>query len=170
MKVYLALETAPGSIEDVREITRSMFVELQPHQVFGIYDLIVSIDDPAINLPSKFYEKYISELSMRCKEKLRGITSFFVLKNYEKRMPISIAENTQSYAYIMLSLIPYMSDSVFEKIKELDNVCSVNLCSGVFDGIVEVSTKSLDALSDLVDEIQTFPGVMKTVTLIVKKP
>jgi uncharacterized protein with GYD domain len=171
LQLYIALETAPGAIETVRQTVKDLFtesgVEVKPFQVFGIYDLVLFIDDPNVSSPAESYTKFNKPISRSCEGKIRGTTTFFVLRTYIDKSKKKNAKKIS--AYIFLSLIPHLADLAYEKICGMKDTMRVSLCSGAFDGIVEVEADSLDGLSELVDEIQMIPGVMKTVTFIVKK-
>jgi DNA-binding Lrp family transcriptional regulator len=168
MKTFLAIETAPGAIESVRETIRNSFVELEPVQIFGEYDLFTFIDDKSIETPYQFYDKYIVPISAICEDSINATETFHVLKtnrDHKRNM-----NSEQISANILISIRPHLGSLVFSELEEMTCNPLVSLCTGSFDGVVEVEAKSIAEVSDIVDEIHTIPGVRKTVTCIIKKP
>ena len=69
--------------------------------------------------------------------------------------------------YILLDTIPGSVREVAEKLRELENVRTVDTVVGPHDIIAVVDTSDMDTLGDLLAEkVRTIPGVVRTTTCI----
>lgn len=69
--------------------------------------------------------------------------------------------------YILLDTIPGSVREVAEKLRELENVRTVDTVIGPHDIIAVVDTPDMDTLGDLLAEkVRTIPGVVRTTTCI----
>ena len=69
--------------------------------------------------------------------------------------------------YILLDTIPGSVREVAEILRELENVCTVDMVVGPHDIIAVVDTPDMDTLGDfLAEQVRTIPGVVRTTTCI----
>ena len=73
-------------------------------------------------------------------------------------------------AYVLVTLNPGTEKDILKKIAYFEEVTRVSMMYGEYDGILKVSTKTLDQLNQfLTDKLRVLPDIFQTVTLIVAK-
>ena len=73
-------------------------------------------------------------------------------------------------AFILIEAEVGVSGHVAQKIRQLDDVKSVNAVIGPYDIIAVVEVAEFDMVNGLVDKVHSVSGVCKTTTLLCVKP
>ncbi|MCW4015159.1 MAG: Lrp/AsnC ligand binding domain-containing protein [Candidatus Bathyarchaeota archaeon] len=73
-------------------------------------------------------------------------------------------------AYVLVTLNPGSEKNILQKVADFKEVTRVSMTYGEYDGLLQVSTDTLDELNEfLTDKLRALPDIFQTATLIVAK-
>ena len=72
-------------------------------------------------------------------------------------------------AYVLMNLKMGTSQSIIKELQKIRSVVRVASTTGLFDMIVRVEVKEIEALEEAINEIHAIEGIIKTETEVVIK-
>lgn len=163
MRAWIAVSARIGDDFTYREAVSQIRKKFKSDEirnvlsVLGPYDVIVEVVAATVDV---IYEKFIKGInSLRA---VGGLSTYLAVGASRTK-----EEMKKPSAYMLVDASPERLGSVQEEIFEFGAVQKCDIVLGPYDIIVEVVTKDIKELTDIIAKVCRLNGVKKTMTMIV---